>query len=65
MSPSNRETLVFNSAARIRAQRATSSLTVMVTFFMTRISCNTNFVSNRWNLVVPEYVLHRDWEEAA
>ncbi len=37
---------MFSSAARIRAQRATSSSRVMVTFFITLFSCNTNSVSN-------------------
>ena len=41
----SRETLMSRCAASIRAQWAVSSSKVMVTFFMTRFSCCTEFVS--------------------
>lgn len=39
------ETLMSRCAASMRAQRAVSSSSVTVTFFITRFSCYTDFVS--------------------
>jgi len=53
-SPTRADTEESSSAARIRAQRTTSSSSVIVTFrsrLMTRLSCYTKVVSNGWRRI--------------